>query len=635
MRQMFIRRKIKKLKGQSYQQHQLLKSVRTSKGPRQEVILNMGELNLPQKHWKALANAIEAKLNNQSSFAFEENSEEVEKLAGHFAQMILSRQLNKHRDHTGAKDTEESPQTSQSKADYRNLDINSIRTSQSKSIGAEYVIAEQMNRYGLDALLQRLDFSAKQIDCAKELIIGRAVHPSSERELTRWINDDSALKELIGSDERVYDNALHRTALMLWEHQASIEQSLRAKATELFSLDQTLILYDLTNTYFEGKKTGSIKAQFGKSKERRSDCKLMTLALVVDALGFPKESHILEGNVNEPGTLAGMLDKLKKLGPAGETKTLVIDAGIATEENIALLKAREFSYIAVSRQQSYDPHLWAQSREVKLQLNDKKTELKVKLAIVQSASKDGEVSREAFLLCQSPQKAIKEKQITEKRMQQFEAALEQINVGLSKPRTQKKYGKIMERIGRLKQRYTLGNCYTIEIEQQDGLVKAVQFKKNPTGQSKSERFGNYVIRTDRVDLDEAALSGIHRSLTRIESSFRSMKSELGLRPNYHKNEEATMAHIFLSVLAYHMVCPLLKRLSQSGLNLTWNSVRNILSSHDRVVTSFNTRENECIHVRNTTQANLNQKNIYNALGIKHDPLKNITVKQKIKMTGGL
>ena len=173
------------------------------------------------------------------------------------------------------------------------------------------------------------------------LIIGRAVHPSSERELVRWINDDSALKELIGSDERVYYNALHRTALLLREHRVQIEQSLRQAAKELFLLDETLILYDLTHTYFEGKKSGSIKAQFGKSKEKRKDCKLMTLALVVDAFGFPKESHVLDGNVSEPGTLEGMLETLKTLGREGERKTIVIDAGIATEETIALLKAQQ------------------------------------------------------------------------------------------------------------------------------------------------------------------------------------------------------------------------------------------------------------------------------------------------------
>ena len=428
----------------------------------------MGELNLPKEQWKTLANAIEAKLNNQSAFAFEENSKEVEKLAGHFAQMILSKRLNEHSDTAGSKEPEEHTENTGGQADYQTVDVNSVTTTQSKSIGAEYVLAEQMSRYGFDAVLQRLDFSAKQIDYAKELIIGRAVHPSSERELVRWINDDSALKELIGSDERVYDNALHRTALLLWEHRVHIEQSLRRTAKELFLLDETIILYDLTNTYFEGRKTGSLKAQFGKSKEKRNDCKLMTLALVVDALGFPKEIHVLEGNVSEPDTLEGMLDTLENLGRPGERKTIVIDAGIATEETIALLKSREFSYVAISRKQSCDPLLWAQSREVKLPLNDNRTELSVKLAIVESSIEEQEateVSREAFLLCHSPQKAISERQIAGKRMQRFETELQSIHAGLSKPRTQKKYGKIMERIGRLKQKYGVGNCYDIGIEQ--------------------------------------------------------------------------------------------------------------------------------------------------------------------------
>lgn len=628
---MYIRQKIKTRKGQSYVQHQLLKSVRTERGPRQEVVLNMGELKLPKEHWKDLANAIEAILNNQTSFQFEPSNQEVEKLAGHFAQMIISKTLNQQQqnDSDSEPHREGDEQFPQEKTDFCDVDINSVRSSESRSIGAEYVVAEQIKQYKFDDILQQLDFSPKQIDYAKHLVVGRAVHPSSERELVRWINNDSALKELIDSKELVYDNALHRTAVMLLENKDAIEKQLQFKATELFSLDETIILYDLTNTYFEGKKTTNAKAQFARSKEKRNDCKLMTLALVVDALGFPKESHVLEGNVSEPGTLGKMLKKIKTLGKSNEKKTVVIDAGIATEENISLLKTQAISYVAISRKQSYDPLVWAQSKEKKILLNDKKTELTVKLAVVQGDTED---ASEAFLLCHSPQKEIKEKQIAQKRMDKFEAALEQLHAGLSKPRAQKNHGKIMERIGRLKEKFHVGNCYNIDVEQHDGVVNAITFKKNPAGQLKSEKCGQYVIRTDRIDLNEEDISGIHRGLTTIESSFRAMKSDLGLRTNYHKCEEATTAHIFLSVLAYHIVCPIIRRLSDSGLHYTWTSVRNILSSQDRVVTSFNTEDNYCVHVRNTTTANLNQKNIYNALGLKHDPLKNTTSKTKIKIT---
>lgn len=629
---MFIRRKIKILQGKAYQQHQLLKSVRTDRGPRQIVVLNMGELDLPQHLWKDLADAIEEQINNQSCLGFGERNAEVEKLAAHYAQMIVSKSFNEKQQQADA-DTSADEALPVPGPHYQRVDIHSVKTSESKSIGAEYVMAEQMNRYGFDGMLEQLGFSPKQIDYAKVLIIGRAVHPCSERELVRWVHADSAVMELIGSTEPIYDNALHRCALELWEHRETLQKSLRHKARDLFSLDEKIILYDLTNTYFEGDKAGHGKAQFGRSKERRSDCKLVTLALVVDASGFPKESHILEGNVSEPGTLAGMLASIHALGNNGEKKTLVIDAGIATEENLALLRKEQISYIAISRKRSHDPLLWAQSEGKKLLLKDNKTELSVKRAVVESTASDtGELYQEALLLCHSPQKEAKEKQILERRMEKFAEALSQINAGLSRPATTKKFGKIMERIGRLKEKFSVGNCFDIEVRRDGDTVTAVTCKRNEKSAHSADKCGEYVIRTDRLDLGEQDISTIHRSLATIESSFRSMKSDLGLRPNYHKCEQATLAHIFLSVLAYHIVCPVLKRLSQCGLNFTWNSVRNLLSSHDRVVTAFNTDDAHSVFIKNTTTANLSQKTIYDALGIKHDPLKNIFIKRKIEST---
>lgn len=631
---MYIREKIKILKGQSYAQHQLLKSVRTAKGPRQEVVLNMGALDLAKEEWKSLANAIENRLNNQVPFSFAEVSSEVEKLAAHYAQMILSKSFNEAaRPTTYDDDAGEPAEARQGSANYQNVDIHSVTTSESRSIGAEYVMAEQMNRYGFDKILDELGFSSKQTDYAKHLIIGRAVHPSSERELSRWINDDSAIKELIGSAEAVYDNALHRTAVMLQKHGDAIQKRLRLKAKDLFSLDETIVLYDLTNTYFEGKKAGNTKAQFGKSKERRTDCKLMTLALIVDAQGFPKESHILEGNAVEPETLASMIESIRALGHSMEKKTLVIDAGIASEENIALLRRENISYIAVSRKQSYAPSLWEQSEEKTTLLKDEKTELTLKRAVVETEAVPGQdACQEVFLLCHSPHKEAKERQIIERRLSKFEAAMGELTAGLARAGTTKKFGKIMERIGRLKEKYSVGNYFDIKVSQRGQIVNAITYERNLKGAAKTENLGQYVIRTDRMDLSEEDLSGIHRSLTTIESSFRAMKSDLGLRPNYHKCEEATTAHIFLSVLAYHVVCPILRRLSESGLNYTWSSVRNLLSSHDRVVTAFNTEDGHCVHVKNTTSANLSQKSIYNALAIKHDPLKNVYLKRKIEST---
>ena len=137
------------------------------------------------------------------------------------------------------------------------------------------------------------------------------IHPGSERETVRWLRDTSAVGELLGSRVKVYDTALHRTAVLLWEHHVAIEQELSNRAREIFSLKETVILYDLTNTYCEGSKRGSKIAKHYKSKEKRNDCPLITLSLTIDEEGFPKQSKVWKGNVSEPDTLEDILLGLK------------------------------------------------------------------------------------------------------------------------------------------------------------------------------------------------------------------------------------------------------------------------------------------------------------------------------------
>jgi hypothetical protein len=630
---MFIRKKTKKHNGQVYVQHQLLKSIRTSFGPRHEVILNLGTLDIAEEKWKSLADAIERKLNNQEEFFFIEPDEEIERLAQHYAQMIICKEMNEERKKSEGEKVEweiekegGNGEEEVKEPEYERVDVNSVKTTESRSIGGEYLILDQMKRYGFDGILEGIEMTEKEKDYAKMLIVGRAVHPSSERELARWVNENSGIRELMGSEVKVYDMALHRVAVKLWENREEIEKNLSEKARDLFSLDEKIILYDLTNTYFEGKKKGSHVAQFAISKEKRNDCKVVTLALVVDSEGFPKESKILEGNISEPKTFASILEEVEKMGEGRkEEKTIVMDAGIATEKNIELIKNKEnFKYVVISRKE-YDVSIWEGIEEKKVLLNDEKTELRLKLV-------KQEDQKEAYLLCHSPRKEIKEKEMIERRMKKFEEALKEIQEGLKKPKTQKRYDKIMERIGRLKERYHVGTFFDIEVKQENHLVQEIIFKINLKGEAQFEKVGEYVIRTNRLDLHEEEISKIHRTLSMIEDAFETMKSELGLRPNYHKQEEPTMAHISITVQAYHMVCAILKRLSYAGIRYTWNTIRNILSSHDRVITTFNTEDHHRITIANTVQPNLRQKEIYDKLGLKQDPLKNVKLKIPILIT---
>lgn len=595
---MFIRQVSKTIKNKLYLQHQLIESVRTPSGPRQRLILNLGQLRIPKEQFKHLANRIEEVLTNQASLF--DASPEVEALAQHYAERIRQQGFNNK------------PATPTVKVDMQNVDVDSMAHSQARTLGGEHVVLEQMEEYCFKDILKGLNFTDQQIDYAMILVLGRMLFPGSERRTVRWVEDISACKELLKTPVTVYDNALHRTAVKLWENHQAIELALSQKAKEVFSLKEMTILYDLTNTYFEGSKTGSEITGFGHSKERRNDRPLITLALVVDDEGFPKQSRIFPGNPNELASLEVMLNQLKddQAGWFSQDKTLVLDAGIASEENLAKIKAAGMHYVAVCRKKTFDPEFWAGSPKEELALADGKSTLKVQLVTTET---------EAFLLCESEAKAAKEEGIMTRRMSRFEKGLSGISKALKSKRSHKNYEEIVKRIGRLEERYRMNGYYTIEVLKDGGNAVEVLFKRTTAAETKINRIGQYVIRTDRLDLNAQDISRVHRSLVLIEDGFCSMKSELGLRPNFHQEDEPTAAHVHVTVMAYHMVCGILKKLQDKGINYSWQTIREILSTHVRITTMVN-GTGDIINLRSNTTPSGDQCRIYNALGIKHDPL---------------
>lgn len=605
---MFIRETTKSKKGKIYTQHQLIESVRTPKGPRQKLVINLGKLNIPKDKWKELANSIESKLHGYQNFFTPDF--EIEKLAAYYSDLIKKERLNKESEKNYIESDEPL---------YESVDINSISTSDCKTIGAEHVVLSQMNEYNFDKILEYLDFSEKEIALSKMIITARLVHPASERETARWINKNSAISELLQSKTKVYDNALHRTSALLFKYHEEIETRLAAKAREIFNLNETIILYDLTNTYFEGSKKNSKKAKPGKSKERRNDSPLVTLALTVDSQGFPKKSKIYEGNISEPGTLENILTEISQQEKTFDN-TIVIDAGIASEENINLLKEKGFKYVAVSRKRSFPEDFWAESTESTVSLDDHN---RLKLKLVKE-------NNESWLLCHSDFKEEKEAAILSKKLEKFEADLNKLKTNLHKKGTRKQYKYIVEKIGRLKEKYGVGTLYNIEVEKnQDNIVTNIAYIKNPKGKAKELNLGKYVLRTNRLDLDEKEISKIHRSLTIVENSFKVMKSNLGLRPLFHQRDDATEAHIFVSVIGYHFLAGILKKLGYQGIHYQWDTIKNILSTHTRVTTSFKTEDNAIIDIRNNTTPTAQQDEIYKGLGINKQPLKRVTLKTPI------
>ena len=266
---MFIREKSKTVKGKKYIQHQLIESIRTPAGPRQRLILNLGFLDLHPGKWKELANTIESEIHKQSRLFV--TDPQIEKLAKHYAKVIIKEKLNKEYERAASDNAQDNLS-----ADYQSVDVNSVSSSEAKKIGAEHLVLAQMREYKFDKMLKELGFTDNQVNYAKILIAGRLVHPSSERETARWANEDSAIGELLQAKINVYDTALHRTAVLLWEQHDKIEQRLSQAAREIFGLQETIILYDLTNTYFEGSKKDSKIAKHAKSKDKqigRASCR--------------------------------------------------------------------------------------------------------------------------------------------------------------------------------------------------------------------------------------------------------------------------------------------------------------------------------------------------------------------------
>jgi transposase len=558
--------------------------------------MNLGKLDLPKNKWKELANRIEQIVYGQQAPLIEA-PQQIEALAKHYAQLLIKKRIAEKQEQ----------RLSEEEQDFQSINVNGVSSSDNKSIGPEHVGLEAMKALGFFDLFQQLRFTPSQCDLAALLIIGRLIHPSSERELKRYAKEQSALDELLATHfTHIGNNALYRTSDLLVEHKDQIEQFLRIRSKEIFSLKETIILYDLTNTYFTGQAPGYKR---GKSKQKRNDCPLVTLGLVLDEKGFVKGSRIFEGNVSEPSTLVSMVEAIhkqtkKQTPPLLVTKpTVVMDAGISSEENVALLKARGFSYVVVSR--SKPEHI----------TDDGFVEIKEGIKAKSICHKD-----EVFLHCISDAKGKKEKAIVAKARTTMEQELKKLHDGLSKKGCLKAYPKVLERIGRLRQRYSrVSKAFTITVKEQKGKAAQItwQFDKSKLGKPYD---GSYFLRTDRTDLSNKQLWSTYVMLTFVEDTFRCLKSELGLRPIHHSKPERVDGHLFISVLAYHLLNYIRHRMQKAGIHHRWPTIRSWLKTHEVLTTTLPKEGGGMIHLRYCSIPTLKQEEIYNALGITSVPL---------------
>jgi transposase len=580
---------------QPYYTYRLVRSQRVGGKVRQKTLLNLGkQFDVGKEQWPQLCARIEDILAGQTSLL--PLDPDIEEYAQRYAAQLI------------VTTDEKQPGNGHKHHDYEEVDVDSVRLLRPRSVGVEQVALTAIRALGIPAILSRVGFNGRQQAAALASIIGRMAEPGSERSTWHWLQQRSGLGELIDCDyESMSLMQLYRVSDRLVRNQSTIEQRLFAHIQNVFSLSATVTLYDLTNTFFEGHVPDNKKARHGHSKEKRSDCPLVTLGLVVDGSGFVRSSKVFEGNIGEGTTLETMLRELA----APRTAVVIMDRGVATAANIDWLRAHNFRYLVVSRERT---RVFEHERAVAIESATGAT-----IKVYRRLTPD---STEARLYCYSEQRARKDEAITDRLCNRFEEGLEKIAASLTKPRGTKRRDKVIERIGRLKQKSRgIGEHYQIDIDHDENkdTVAALRWRRQVKPGSQVSHPGVYCLRTNVLEWDEKRLWHTYTMLTDVEAVFRSLKSELGLRPIYHQTEERSDGHLFISVLAYQVVQFIRQKLKQHGYHESWATLRDICKVQQRVTVSFRRKDGRSLHVRKATEAEPHLKKIYDLLGLDDSP----------------
>lgn len=615
---MYIRRSIRSYKGSTYTNYLLVESVHTPKGPRQNTICSLGDLSpRPREEWLKLACKIEDALVGQGNLLDADDAE----VADIVRRVRVRRRRDIHEDH-GVKDghTLASPLPQATSSGLIKVDPTRVATERHREAGPVHVGHQFWQRLGLDDILRdcKVPAAVRQLACV--MTLNRLIAPCSEHAMPDWVRR-TALADILGADfESLEEDPLYRVLDKLHPHRSAIEAALVERERSLFNLDATIYLYDLTSTYFEGQCAGNAKAKRGHSRDHRADCKQVVVGLVVSREGFPISHEVFEGNTQDRKTLATMLDRLTERAGLKEGSTVVVDRGMAFDDNIAEIKQRKLHYVVACRQPERDRWLGdfedtegftpVLRQPSPLNGAQKKTSIEVKTCTD---------TEQTYVLCRSEQRIAKDRAIRTKKEGRMRADIDKLARRVADGKLVNA-NKINQAIGRLKERYPrVARYFQISHDPQtatlDCELDAIKY-------AKAERLdGCYLIKTDRKDLSGDELWRIYTLLTRAENAFRDMKSPLAERPIFHHNERRTESHIFLCVLAYHLLIAIEKTLLDHEIHTSWPTVRETLKTHQVCTIVLPTNDGACLRVRKAATPEQDVQEIYRQLAISPHILK--------------
>lgn len=601
---MYVRQTTRRYKDKIYTNYLLVESIHTPKGPRQKVICSLGDLSpRPAEDWLRLARKVEDALVGQAHL-FSQPDPEVEQIV---------RQVRQRRSHAADPGPQAAPPPP---ADGELIAVHADRIAMThvRSAGPVHVGFQFWKRLELDAILHRHGFSSRAIQLTCAMTLNRLIHPDSEHAMPRWIRS-TALADILGVDlTALADDPLYRNLDRLHPQRAAIESELVERERRLFRLDPTIYLYDLTSTYFEGRAARNPKAKRGYSRDHRPDCKQVVVGLVIGREGFPLAHEVFAGNTQDRKTLGRILDLLKDRVGLAAGSTVVVDRGMAYPENLREIRDRKLHYVVAARQPERDSWLddfededgfEVMSREPSPRNRSQKKSLVRVKAVMHGEEK--------VVLCTSSGRTAKDRAIREKQEARLLADLGRLQGRIAGGRLKREL-KIGEAIGRLKERYPrVARYHTITYDAASG---ALSTQPDAEKKAKAEQLdGGYLLRTDRTELTAQEAWLMYMTLTRAESAFRAIKTPLAERPIFHHLEHRVETHIFLCVLAYHLMVAIETTSLNRGVHTSWATVREQVASHSVATMVLPTDGGQVLSIRKGTTPEPEQLELYRLLNI--------------------
>lgn len=455
------------------------------------------------------------------------------------------------------------------------------------------------------------EFWAKRIDTRKRpiplskvlklLTINRLIKPGAEFYVHRHWFDQTAMDVLLDCDFAVAEkNRLYRCLDHILAHKDALCEHLKTKWETMFDLEYDILLYDLTSTYFEGMCQGIPKAKFGHSKDRRSDCRQILIALVVTPEGFPINYEVLSGNTSEKTTLTDLLTKIET--PYGKAHRIwLMDRGIPTEQSLSLMRETGIEYLVGTPRKLLDEF---QERLLDVDWQQVNESVRVKYV------KDQD---ETYVLACSKSRMAKERAMRKRKLRTYLIGLEKLQKNYrNRDRFMKRLGVLQHDAGSCKQ------CVELTLPPEGVRVSAENFQFRFNARTYKEmiyRDGTYFLRTNQAGKGAVELWQQYILQTNVEQAFKELKSDLSIRPIRHHLEERVEAHVFIAFMSYCLQITLRQKLRHSASGLTSRAALEILAKIKMLDVYIPTADHRTIHLQRYTQPEMEHKILLDKLNM--------------------